>query len=190
MSRLIRTFPAMWCGLLLLAGCQRTVDMSLDNVFVADRTAIPGYAERLSIPNFQPIGLGIEVSAQYVFPSVTYVLDGFCGEELRIATLAGGQLYRPRRHDPLTDQELQAVIHGDGLRHTYFAFADIHSMRLDPRMNAKDFDLTTDTRDICLKVFGREINNGRELGSNEIRIPRDTIDRALRAGVKPLPLLE
>ena len=123
------------------------------------------------------------------YPAAPYVWSGFCGEELRVAQIGLGGLYRQRvLSEPWSFDKSQAEPRPD-IKPLLFAVINVarpQGLANDPHF--PDFDLRHEKRDICLRT---SVMTGMFSAqhSNTVKIPRDEIIRALGEGVQPLPPL-
>jgi hypothetical protein len=169
------------CGFFLLTVTACTLtrpnDLRIEAEYVADRTSIPIYARNVREGFTGPYGLAIQLSTTEQYRYGAYVREGFCGDALEVALLGDGFLYKVSDRNNL----------GTG-RHQYIAFSDLQARYMRSLPRQPHFDLTRDTRDICVQtVFQGQIGS---VLSNIVRVPRASIERALRDGVKRLPNVE
>ena len=178
-SRVVRLMQLLF--LLVIGGCstQQSQPVAAEAVYLADRSSLARYRQRLEGGYDKPAGLAVELSSDDPYSNGGYVLDGFCGEASRVAMLGDGGLYK------------LPLVSGSRFRFRYLALISIQSTLKPfayPSVLTQDlvtYDLKNDSRDICI----RTVQQGQvgQLLSNELRVSRLDIERALNGGIRPLP---
>jgi hypothetical protein len=164
---------------LVFASCtieERPSDLKLDQVYVAD---ISKYSHRTrdELKGTQKFRLVIELSTSDVFFTGALVVDGFCGEKQSPGYLGdGGFLHR------ITDSDGQSgsggTLNERPARHRFFILVPLVYMPDRPYPEFQHYDLRDDGRDICLTTGAGTYADVWK--SNEVRVPRSLIDKALR----------
>jgi hypothetical protein len=178
MRRFVQAFQMLLPLMFASCGVESPTDLRLKQIYVADRTAIPVYWTGALKGLVRPVALIIELTTSDTFPNGAYVSDGFCGEKIGVAQLGDGGLYRATDSDDGPDSEETA--HERAHQRRYLAIVEIVPNRLSERPR---FDLENDNRDICVLTSVPTMFAPSQM-SNEVRVPRSLIDKALHEPVR------
>lgn len=162
---------------LLLPSCvqQRPSDLRLERVYVADLSATPGYMRGVAMGLLpRPLRLAIELSSTESFPGGASVVDGFCGAKQGPGYLGDGTLYKATDR---TDTGSGPATPDQPDRQQYLVLVEIVYKPVGPSPELANFDLRDDSRDICLTTGAGTYADVWK--SNEVRVPRRLIERAL-----------
>jgi hypothetical protein len=159
---------------LLLVSCvyeERPSDLRLEKVYVVDISATLAYKAAVAkgmLP--PPVRLTIELSTTETFPLGVRVSWGFCGEKKR-------PYYLYRATDPNDELESGLSAHHERDRHLYLAVLAIVFKLVPPLPALPDYDLRDNSHDICLNTGSGTYAD--VWSSNEVRVPRSLIEKAL-----------
>ena len=159
---------------LVLASCmhERPSDLRLERIYVVDISGTPIYKPPVGngmLP--PPLRLAIELSTTETFPLGARFVWGFCAGEtwpeyLYRATDSGGEA------------DADSSAREEFGRHRYLAVPTIVFKPVAPKPELPSYDIADDSRDICLTTgSGTYADVWR---SNQVRVPRSLIEKALR----------
>jgi len=156
---------------LLLTSCiirERPSDLRLERVYVADISSSYRGPAAKDMPRL--LGLTIELSTTETFPLGVRIAWGFCGDKKR-------PYFLYRATDPNAEAALGPSIRDESGQHQYLAVLPIVFHPVQPLPELPDYDIANDGRDICLNTgSGTYADVWR---SNEVRVPRSLIEKAL-----------
>lgn len=164
---------------LVLTSCiieRRPSDLTLYQVYVADLSKKYSPRPRSELKDTQNLRLVIELSTSEANFTGALVVDGFCGEQQVPGYLGdGGELQRST--DPDDQSGSGGTPNERPMRHRYFIRVPLVYMPNRPYPEFQHYDLRHDSRDICLHTGAGTYADVWE--SNEVRVPRDLIEKAL-----------
>jgi hypothetical protein len=157
---------------LLLVSCarERPRDLRLERVFVADLSATSYYGATIARGLLPPLFLTVELSTTETFPLGARMVWGFCGGKTIPTDLV-------KATNPNTGVDAEPPTQDKPERKWYFAVVPITFKLVAPKSELPNYDIADDSRDICLTTGSGTYTDVWK--SNEVRVPRSLIEKAL-----------
>jgi hypothetical protein len=161
---------------LLFVSCmrERPRDLRLERLYVEDMSRTSYYGAMIARGLLPPLFLTVELSTTEAFPTGARMVWGFCGGKMIPTNLVA--LTNPNAEADSGPPTREGIN-----RHWFSAVVPLSVKFVPPRPELLEYDITNDSRDICLTTGSGTYSDVWK--SNEVRIPRSLIETALHEPV-------